>query len=86
MPSWEVLSLYPTSFVPHTRIKFCYIKHALADRHCKHKIAATFTVFMLTNTFHVAVRLFSNRSQMTSSVIYYWTDARQLNLESTCFI
>jgi len=35
-----------------------------------------FTRKMLTNRFHVAVRLFSNRSQMTSSVIYYWTDPR----------
>ena len=45
----------------------------------------------LTNRFHVAVHLSSNRSQMTSKcgknkkvaheaiaiVIYYWTDARQ---------
>ena len=64
-----------------------------------------FNNIQLTNRFHVAVRLFSNRSQMTSkcgknkklsgilgdsrvcqwcsyhsstsSVIYYWTDARQ---------
>ena len=47
-------------------------------------------MFYLTNRFHVAVRLFGNRSQMTStcgknkkvahiltsSVICYWTDAR----------
>ena len=42
-------------------------------------------VVKLTNRFHVAVRLYSNRSQMTSSVIdhiltssviYYWTDPR----------
>ena len=50
---------------------------------------------LFTNRVHVAERLFSNRSQMTSkqksgkrkwsyhiltfSVIYYWTDARLLN-------
>ena len=46
-----------------------------------------------TNRFQFAVRLFSNRSQrtylvchwcsyqiLTSSVIYYWTDARQLGI------
>ena len=29
-------------------------------------LIGSFTVFYLTNRFHVAVRLFSNRSQMTS--------------------
>ena len=36
-------------------------------------------IFLLykTNRFHVAVRLFSSYHILTSSVIYYWTDARQ---------
>ena len=64
------------------------------------RVPPTSRVVYLTNRFHVAMRLFSNRSQMTSrtkkwhtrrsrvchwcsyhiltsSVIYYWTDARQ---------
>ena len=33
---------------------------------CAKQIKHAFSMFYLTNRFHVAVRLFSNRSQMTS--------------------
>ena len=64
----------------------------LEDRRIDDVIIKTFFNSLLykTNRFQVAVRLFSNRTQrkplfcsyhiLTSSVIYYWTDARQLGI------
>ena len=66
----------------------------LEDRCIDDVIIKTFLNSLLynTNRFQVAVHLFSNRSQMTSkcgknisdiltsSVIYYWTDAQQLGI------
>ena len=66
----------------------------LEDRCIDDVIIKTFLNSLLynTNRFQVAVHLFINRSQMTSkcgknisdiltsSVIYYWTDAQQLGI------
>ena len=66
----------------------------LEDRCIDDVIIKTFLNSLLynINRFQVAVHLFSNRSQMTSkcgknisdiltsSVIYYWTDAQQLGI------
>ena len=60
----------------------------LEDRHIDDVIIKTFFKSSLykTNRFQVAVCLFNNRSQsmsLTSSVIYYWTDAWQLGIYLT---
>ena len=81
----------------------CCLCWACSQIICSDFITVVDGLFHLTNRFHVAMRLFSKRSQMmskcgkkkkwhtmcsrvyhwcsyhilTSSVIYYWTDARQ---------
>ena len=56
----------------------------LEDRRIDDVIIKTFLNSLLykTNRFQVAVLLFSSRSHhiLTPSVIYYWTDARQLGI------
>ena len=107
LPWWISEGGVNHNFLSQGVIKTSSRRHALLLIYLVwHLVSMTTHAIKLTNRFHVAVRLFSDRSQMTSkcgknkkgtqkhstsrvihvlatfwrpltSVIYYWTDARQ---------